>query len=73
MKENIIVVGCGIFGLSTAFKFLQAKKNVTLIDPLPILDNLKSSSGDQETFDFPMLMINFILDYLGKLQKSGKK
>ena len=73
MKENIIVVGCGIFGLSTAFKFLQAKKKVTLIDPLPILDSLKSSSGESRNIRFSHANDQFYSRLSWEAAKEWKK
>ena len=52
MKKNIAVIGCGIFGISTAYKLLQSNNHVTLIDPLSISDDLKTSNGESRNIRF---------------------
>ena len=52
MKKNIVVIGSGIFGVSTAYKLLQSGQHVTLVDHLSISDDLKTSNGESRNIRF---------------------
>ena len=73
MKKKIVVIGSGIFGVSTAFKLLGAGQRVTLIDHLPISDDLKSSNGESRNLRFSHANDRFYSISSWKAAKEWKK
>ena len=73
MKKKIVVIGSGIFGVSTAFKLLGSGQRVTLIDHLPISDDLKSSNGESRNLRFSHANDRFYSLSSWKAAKEWKK
>jgi len=77
-KADIVIVGAGIFGVSTAYYIKKANNslNVILVDRLGMAgegNTCKSAAGVRNTFSSPenQLLTNSSIDFYKEIQDSG--